>query len=268
MFGSAEIFYLQSDHLGRPVLATNASGEIIWDGGTPTPFGDAANDNAPSNAAFGEAVQTAGAFALSSPLAKIDSLDRFIHARVSARRSACVFPGQYADDETGLSHNWHRTYDPTLGRYLQSDPIGLAGGLNRYAYVGGNPVSLIDSTGECPWCIAMAVGGISSALLDITFQLIESGGQIGCINSSRVLKSAIFGAGLSGLGPTGFLIGRGGKKAAEHEFNRSRSLLNRGNNRFGWSFNKQRDANMLSLRSGKKHFDLPVKNKRKCETNT
>ncbi len=51
---------LQSDHLGRPVFATNIDGSVTWDAGTPTPFGDAANDNA----AFGEAVQTAGAFAL------------------------------------------------------------------------------------------------------------------------------------------------------------------------------------------------------------
>lgn len=58
-----------------------------------------------------------------------------------------MFPGQYADEEIALSHNWHRTYDPALGRYLQADPIGLAGGLNRYAYVGGNPTGYVDPNG-------------------------------------------------------------------------------------------------------------------------
>jgi len=73
-------------------------------------------------------------------------------AGLGAQTQALMFPGQYEDAETTgagvtLSHNWHRTYDPTLGRYLQSDPIGLAGGLNRYAYVGGNPVIMIDYNG-------------------------------------------------------------------------------------------------------------------------
>jgi len=116
-------YRLQS--LGRPVFTTNIDGAVIWDVGTPTPFGD----DASTNAAFGEAVQTAGAFALSSSLAKIDSQDRFLDAHASARRFARVFLGQYQDAKIGtdivLSHNHHRTYDPTLGRYLQSDPIGL-----------------------------------------------------------------------------------------------------------------------------------------------
>ena len=50
-------------------------------------------------------------------------------------------PGQQFDAETGIYHNGFRDYVPNLGRYLESDPIGLAGGLNTYAYVGANPLA-------------------------------------------------------------------------------------------------------------------------------
>ena len=47
---------------------------------------------------------------------------------------------QYFDEESNLSYNYFRTYQPTQGRFTQPDPIGLNGGSNRFGYVGGNPL--------------------------------------------------------------------------------------------------------------------------------
>jgi len=57
------------------------------------------------------------------------------------------FPGQYFDRETSLLYNLMRDYDSLIGRYVQSDPIGLRGGFNTYLYVNGTPNQYVDPFG-------------------------------------------------------------------------------------------------------------------------
>jgi RHS repeat-associated protein len=76
-----------------------------------------------------------------------------------SKKHIIVYAGQYYDAETGLHYNYHRYYDPSLGRYLRADPAGIMKGLNHlYAYVQNNPVNYIDPTGEFLISGSVAVG--------------------------------------------------------------------------------------------------------------
>jgi RHS repeat-associated protein len=117
---AAAIYYVHNDHLDTPRLVTDTAGNRrwSWDLMAAEPFGATQPNEAPASQA------TAQAFTLN-----------------------IRFPGQYLDKETGSFYNYFRTYNPSTGRYVQSDPIGLAGGLNTYSYVEGNPVGDVDPLG-------------------------------------------------------------------------------------------------------------------------
>jgi RHS repeat-associated protein len=71
-----------------------------------------------------------------------------VHAITGAASLDARLPGQWYQLETGLHYNWHRHYDPTLGRYTQPDPLGFVDGPGVYAYAGGSPHMAVDPTGE------------------------------------------------------------------------------------------------------------------------
>jgi RHS repeat-associated protein len=113
--GVAAIYYVHTDHLGTPRKITRPSDNGLmwrWD---PDTFGSVTPNTNPAGL---------GAF----------------HYNLR-------FPGQYYLRESGLHYNYFRDYDPQTGRYIESDPIGLQGGINTYSYAGSNPVSHYDPLG-------------------------------------------------------------------------------------------------------------------------
>ncbi len=79
--------------------------------------------------------------------------------------SGVLFAGQYHDEETNIYYNFNRYYSPELGRYITSDPIGLEGGLNTYAYAGGDSIGAIDPLGltSTSQALGQAIGNNAGA---------------------------------------------------------------------------------------------------------
>jgi RHS repeat-associated protein len=124
---TVDTFYVHADHLNTPRKVTRPSdNKPVWTWESEA-FGNTLPNENPSNL---------GSFAYN-----------------------LRFPGQYYDQETGLNYNYFRDYDSSNGRYTTSDPIGLAGGINTYAYVGGNPVNFTDPKGQSVGAVAGAEAG-------------------------------------------------------------------------------------------------------------
>jgi RHS repeat-associated protein len=107
---------IHTDHLGTPRLIEDHSGKTIWRWDHLNPFGANPANEDPDG----------------------DGVKVVFNLR---------FPGQVFDKETGMHYNYFRDYDSATGRYLQADPIGLAGGINPYLYAEANPVSWTDPLG-------------------------------------------------------------------------------------------------------------------------
>jgi RHS repeat-associated protein len=111
------------------------------------------------------------------------------------------FPGQWYDGTTGLHYNYFRDYEPTTGRYLETDPIGLEGGVNVYAYVGGNPVNRADPNGEFGNPVTGAIIGALSG-----YAIAKLTGDK-CYGWRDGLRDAAIGAVTGGLGGRGLTAG-------------------------------------------------------------
>lgn len=125
---SPSVHYITPDNLGAPHIITDSNNKKVWQW-NHEPFGNTEPVTATNRSGF----FGGGVFG---------GLDTGFTYDLR-------FPGQIYDPETGLNYNMARDYNSALGRYVQSDPIGLRGGVNSYGYATQNPISNADPDGLC-----------------------------------------------------------------------------------------------------------------------
>lgn len=160
------IYFVRSDYIGRPVFATDGSGTKVWEV-SYLPFGG-------------------------------------VHTSTGTPMEL-RFPGQWFQSESGLHQNWMRDYDPTTGRYLQADPLGILDDPNVYGYARQNPGRYVDPRGEAVWLVPVAVGAATGVVLGWVLD------DDGCYEWNEAARDAALGAAFGVWGKAGY-AGRYGRE--------------------------------------------------------
>jgi RHS repeat-associated protein len=132
---TSAIAYVTADQLNTPRAIANSSGSTVWQWAYQ---GNTWGEQAPTNNGYTYNLR---------------------------------FPGQYYDAEYGLNDNINRTFDPAVGRYIQSDPMGLLSGVSTYTYGSNNPMALVDPLGL--WQVTITGG----AVLGVQLTFGDNNGQ-------------------------------------------------------------------------------------------
>jgi RHS repeat-associated protein len=144
---AGRLYSIHPDHLGTPRLVKDDTNTPVWQ----WPY-----------SAFGDNPPTGLLQATNNPRAAITNQPQLLRP-TAAPELNLRFAGQYHDPDAGAFYNYHRWYRAAEGRYVQSDPIGLAGGLNPYAYVEGNPVSAVDPLGLATYMCTQPLHALGAA---------------------------------------------------------------------------------------------------------
>ena len=132
IYRNGRMFAVHADHLGTPRVITDSTNAPVWQ----WPY-----------SAFGNNKPSGVLKASQNPKAGVTNQAVLLKATEAGIEANLRFPGQYFDEESNLSYNYFRSYQAGTGRYSQPDPIGLDGGLNRFLYLDGNPLTMADPLG-------------------------------------------------------------------------------------------------------------------------